>query len=150
MRSPTSRQRGSRLDLPMTPMIDVVFLLIIFFLCTASFQATEEVLPTSLSLPGSVDAKVKAEPELEDLDEVVVKLSWEDGRPRWEINNRAYGRLEEVGGVLGAIVRRVQEDLPVILDVEGRVPMENVIDLYDLCRRVGLERIRFAASGGLG
>ena len=39
----------------MTPMIDVIFLLLIFFVCTASFQAPEQILPTNLRLPGSLD-----------------------------------------------------------------------------------------------
>ena len=32
----------------MTPMIDVVFLLLVFFLCTASFEQPEEDLAASL------------------------------------------------------------------------------------------------------
>jgi len=52
-----------------------------------------------------------------------------------------------VGRVLTAVAG-FQADLPVILDVEGVVPMENVIDVYDLCRQIGLERIRFAAAAG--
>lgn len=130
----------------MTPMIDVIFQLMIFFVCTASFQAAEEILPTSLTLPGAVGTGAPAEPELEDLDEIVVKVFWTDGRVRWQINQRDYGRLEQVRAVLVAIARRVKPDVPVILDVDGRVPMEHVIDVYDLCRQAGLEKIRFAAS----
>ena len=34
----------------------------------------------------------------------------------------------------------------VILDIDGNVPLENVIDVYDVCRQIGLRRIQFAAS----
>ena len=129
----------------MTPMIDVIFLLLIFFVCTSSFQPPEEVLPTNMSLPGSTAETVPVDPLEEDLDEIVVKVLWRGGRPQWEVNQRQYGRLEEVGGVLAAVAG-VQIDLPVILDIEGSVPMENVIDVYDLCRQIGLERVQFAAS----
>ena len=37
------------LEIKMTPMIDVVFLLLVFFVWTASFQAIEYLLPSSLS-----------------------------------------------------------------------------------------------------
>ena len=37
------------LEIKMTPMIDVVFLLLVFFVWTASFQAVEYLLPSSLS-----------------------------------------------------------------------------------------------------
>ena len=145
MRLPDHRNRRERLDVKMTPMIDVIFLLLIFFVCTASFQAAEEILPTNLSLPGSISSDVPIDPDLLDLDEIVVKVLWGEAGARWEINGRDYSRLAEVGGVLTAAAR-VQSDLPVILDVQGEVPMEDVIDVYDVCRQVGLERIQFAAS----
>jgi len=129
----------------MTPMIDVIFLLLIFFVCTAGFQAAEEILPTNLSLPGSVSSNVEIDLELEDLEEIVVKILYADGRPHWQINQRDYNRLAEVRAVLSAAAR-VRIDLPVILDVEPNVPLENLIDVYDLCRRIGLERVQFAAS----
>jgi len=128
----------------MAPMIDVIFLLLIFFVCTASFQPPEQVLPTSLSLPGSIE-DIPIEPEIVDLDKIVIKILWRDGRASWEINNRVYERLEEVHKLLAAVAQ-MQGDLPVILDVDPEAPMEDVIDVYDLCRQVGLTRIQFAAS----
>ncbi len=41
-------QRGGTIDLPMTSMIDVVFLLLIFFMTTASFVATERNLDSAI------------------------------------------------------------------------------------------------------
>lgn len=131
----------------MTPMIDVIFQLMIFFLATSSFQTPEEVLPTNMSLPGSTSQAVQIDPLEEDLDEVVVKILWREGRPRWEINQRQYEQLGQVEGVLSAVAG-LQADLPVRLDVEEVVPMENVIDVYDLCRRIGLEKIQFVAAAG--
>ena len=44
-------QRASAVDMDsaMTPMIDVVFLLLIFFVWTASFQIVEQILPSEIS-----------------------------------------------------------------------------------------------------
>jgi biopolymer transport protein ExbD len=144
-RPPYHRDDRGRLDVKMTPMIDVIFLLLIFFVCTASFRLVEEILPTNMSLPGTVAAASPIDPQWEDLDEIVVKILWRDGRPGWQINERDLDDLDEVRGVLQGAAS-VQIDLPVILDVEGEVPIENVIDVYDLCRQIGLETIRFAAS----
>jgi biopolymer transport protein ExbD len=148
MRVP-SRHDNERqpLEVKMTPMIDVIFLLLIFFVSTSSFQPPEEVLPTNMSLPGNTSETVEIDPLEEDLDEVVVKVMWREGGPRWEVNQREYRQLKQVGGVLTAVAG-FQDDLPVILDVEGVVPMENVIDVYDLCRQIGLQRIQFAAAAG--
>jgi biopolymer transport protein ExbD len=129
----------------MTPMIDVIFLLLIFFVCTASFQAAEEVLPTNLSLPGTTSEAQPVDPELEDLDEIVVKVLWRDGRVAWQINGRDLPGLDAVRSVLRAAAG-VKIDLPVILDVDAPVPIEDVIDVYDVCRQIGLRRVQFAAS----
>lgn len=144
-RTDYSRGQRGNLELPMTPMIDVIFQLIIFFICTSSFRPPEEILPTNLSLPGSVAAQVAVDPAIKDLDEVVVKLLWGDSGIAWQINDRNYRSLAEVRAVLGAVVQ-VKSDLPVILDIDQRVPLENVIDVYDLCRHLGLQKVQFAAS----
>ncbi len=133
-----------RLEVKMTPMIDVIFLLLIFFVCTASFQQPEEILPTNMSLPGSLGETAEVDPLQEDLDQIVVEILWRDGFAHWRINRRDYARLDEVAAVLSAAAG-VQADLPVILDVEAAVPIENVIDVCDLCRRIGLEKVQFAA-----
>ena len=41
------RSHHEQNDVAMTPMIDVVFLLMIFFVCTASFEIVEEILKRS-------------------------------------------------------------------------------------------------------
>ncbi len=146
MRRPSyHRDRRERFEVKMTPMIDVIFLLLIFFVCTANFQPPEQILPTQLSLPGEIDSDVPVPPEVEDLDQIVVKVVWREGQVGWQINDVDYDLLTDVRAVLRE-VKKVKIDLPVILDVEPVVPMEYVIDVYDLCRDVGLGRVQFAAS----
>ena len=153
-RPPYHRGDRGRLDVKMTPMIDVIFLLLIFFVSTASFRAAEEILPTNLSLPGTTSEIEPIERELEDLEEIVVKILWRDGRPGWQIESRGQQisprvlrDLEELQATLRAVAD-VQKDLPVIIDVEDKdkVLIEDVIDVCDVCRRIGLEKVRFAAS----
>ena len=50
MRLPT-HPRSNAFDLQMTAMIDVVFLLLVFFLWTSSFDEPEFDLSSALSLP---------------------------------------------------------------------------------------------------
>lgn len=147
MRAATGHNNRKRLEVQMTPMIDVIFLLLIFFICTAGFQRIELVLPTHLTLPGQVQSDLPPpDKEFEDLDTIVIQLRWVDGRPQWEINGGLYGSLPDVQSLLAAIATQVRNDLPVVLDIDAVVPMENVIDLYDVCRLVGLTRVQFAAS----
>jgi len=140
-------QRGERgrLDVTMTPMIDVVFLLLVFFVATASFQAVEQMLPTSVTRFGAGAEAAQVDPQTADMGKLVIEVLWRDGRSVWQINGVVYQSLDEVRRVLVATVR-IQPDIPVILDVEGAVPMEDVIDVYDLCRSVSLAKVQFAVG----
>lgn len=128
----------------MTPMIDVVFQLLVFFICTVNFEVIEDLLPTNLAVAGSTStaAPVDVDP---DLEHVVVKAAVRDGRVQWAVNQRPCNSLAEVRDVL-SVVAQIDASLPVILDVEPDVPLGDMIDVYDLCRLVGFERIQFAAS----
>ena len=120
MRLPTHHDERRQGDIAMTPMIDVVFLLMIFFICTASYQLAEELLPTSLAVASgsSRPAPVEAEPELERL---VVRATRADGTTSWVVNERPCDTLLEVRQVLRAAAE-IDRSLPVILDVADDVP----------------------------
>ncbi len=130
----------------MTPMIDVVFLLLVFFLCTASFQIHEQVLPSSLQIAGGTADRPEDVPQqLVDLEHVIVKIFWQEGRPSWEVNRTPKASLAEVADVLAAAAA-VQVDIPVIVDPAAAVPVGYVIEVYDLSRALGFAKIQFAAS----
>jgi biopolymer transport protein ExbD len=142
-RPPNYRSERGRLEANMTPMIDVIFNLLIFFVCTVSFQPPEEVLPTHLSALG-VAASVPRPPEIVDFDDVVVKVLLRGEDLVWEINREPYASLAQVRDVLASIAG-VKRDLPVIIDAQGEVPLGSVIDIYDLCRLAGFQKVHFAA-----
>ena len=128
----------------MTPMIDVVFQLLVFFICTVNFEVIEDLLPTSLAVAGSTSTAtpIEIEPELEH---VVVKAAVSNGHILWTVNQRPCDSLSEVRDVL-RVVAGIDASLPVILDVEPDVPLGDMIDVYDLCRLAGFEKIQFAAT----
>jgi len=144
MRVPSTFDRNRESEGLMTPMIDVVFLLLIFFVATASFQIPEQVLPTSLLAAGTADTDVQIEPDPQ-LERVVVKLALVDGQTRFVINEEPRETLQEVRAVLQAVAG-IDPSLPVVLDAGGDVPLGDVIDVYDVCRLVGFDKIQFAAS----
>lgn len=130
----------------MTPMIDVIFQLLIFFLCTSNFIQPERLLSTNLSLPGAVQSPDALPPELIDLDEAVIELHT-DGSLYWLIAGVRYDSLESVGATLKAL-SEMKSDLPVLLDIDPEIPLGNVIEVYDLCRLCGLSKVQFAAETG--
>lgn len=143
MRIPSFRNPAEG-DAVTTPMIDVVFLLLIFFVCTASFQVVESILPSRLLAAGGQPAETP--PDIEPpLERVLVRTAIEGGQPAWTVNERACQSLSDVRAVLAAVFE-IDTELPVILDVAGDVPLGNAIDVYDLCRVVGFGRVQFAAN----
>jgi biopolymer transport protein ExbD len=144
MRVPTHHDDRWKADIAMTPMIDVVFLLMIFFLCTASFQLLEDILPTSLAVTTGSTAlpPVETQPELEH---IVVRATRENENTHWTVNERRCASLVEVRQVLAAVAE-IDRTLPVVLDVADDVPLGDMIDVYDLCRLAGFEKIQFAAE----
>ncbi len=144
--SPFVDRRGE-MEIKMTPMIDVVFLLLVFFVWTASFQIVELVLPSHLSeVAGSLPANPDEPPPVEeDFDKVVLRVRWAGGQPFWRINQMEVSSLQQVRSRLETIAT-IKRTAPVILHPDKEVPLGHVIDLYDLTRIVGFEKIQFAVS----
>ena len=139
-----SAAKRPKIALAMTPMIDVVFLLLIFFVCTASFQPPEEVLPSDVvvSGAGSLNAPVEPTPEL---DEVILRGKPVGEQLIWSINDSPCPTFDRLRELLTDLAE-IDPTLPVIVDPSGDVPLAEVIRVYDASRRAGFLAVRFAAS----
>ena len=139
--------RRGPLDVKMTPMIDVVFLLLIFFVWTSSFNVVEYALQSSVSdaTAGAATAPPEKPPEEADFHEVVVRIVWSDGQPGWRINDRPLAKLAEVRTHLDAIFSANQE-APVIIHPDPDTPLNHVIAVYDMTRLIGFEKVSLAAE----
>ncbi len=139
-------QRRSELDVKMTPMIDVVFLLLVFFVWTASFHIVEHLLPSSVSaVRGTQPSDPTTPPPEKDFDDVVIRIDWLDTRPGWRVNEERMTTLDDVRASLAGIAT-VKPDAPVILHPDQDVPLGHVIDVYDITRMEGFDKVQFAAS----
>lgn len=135
------------LEIKMTPMIDVVFLLLVFFVWTASFHAVEYLLPSSLSQKQGTDQTTnQAEPPPEvEFEDIVIRITFVDDRPAWSVNGQPAASLTEVHDRL-TLVADIKTDSPVILHPDESVPVGNVIDVYDATRLAGFSQIQFAIA----
>jgi len=134
---------GGDFDSAMTPMIDVVFLLLVFFVATASFQTVEYLLPSSVSTQAAGGSAAAAQPEEADFEMVEVLLAMQSGRPTWKINDVPLAGLDELSAKLTEM-QQINPDADVIINPRPDVPLEHVIDVYDRARRVGFAKIKFA------
>ncbi len=154
MKAPASTRRvgGNPIGAVMTPMIDVVFLLLVFFLCTASFEEPEQNLAASLVVasqdPGA-GASQETPPELED---VTIAGEWRGDATHWTVNGgRETANLAELTTLLSELAA-IDRSLPVTIDAGQDVPMSDVVGAYDAARAAGFAKVLLAAdalpSGG--
>lgn len=140
--------RREGLELKMTPMIDVVFLLLIFFLWTSSFQPPEFDLPGSLASQPEAGTSERGEdqPPAEMFDEIVIEVRGTDlAAPQLSLNGQAIANLSALAKQLETIAALGIQP-PVIIDPADETPIGAAIRVYDVARGVGLERVLFAAK----
>ena len=127
----------------MTPLIDVVFLLLIFFVWTASFQIVEVLLPSRMTATAGPGTR----PELkeEDFERIVVRIQPNGDSLAWQINQQPVASLDQLGQRLLQFAR-IRSELPVVIDPDRTVSFGDVIDVYDLSRDAGLANIQFTTS----
>jgi biopolymer transport protein ExbD len=145
MRIPTSRQRPSQVDMQtaMTPLIDVVFQLLIFFICASTGHMKELLLPTDFRA-GAVGAA--ASPDLEKpLGEVWIRIKRDNEATLALLEGREFRDLSQLNATLRALAA-VASDIPVILEIGGDVPLGDVIYVYDACRAAKFRSVNFAAN----
>ena len=149
MKRPSShvwQRNDTNLDSAMTPMIDVVFLLLVFFVWTASFQIIEQILPSQMSAQMCSEPVDLVEPPPEkDFDDVVIRIGWEGQQPTWRLNDVPVASLDSLRDQLSTIAR-AKLDAPVILHPDPLVPLGPVIEVYDLAKLAGFEKVSFAVN----
>ena len=149
MRRPSIFSGRGGMEIKMTPMIDVVFLLLVFFVWTASFQIVEMVMPSSLSAVTGTEQPIDAAdppPPEADFHDVVVRITWTGQQPNWQVNDTPMPKLDDLRSRLRDIFT-IKADAPVIVHPDQNVPLGHVIDVYDITRVIGFEKVQFAASG---
>jgi biopolymer transport protein ExbD len=136
------------LNVAMTPMIDVVFLLLVFFVWNASFQVVEYSLQSrvSESQPTAATGTANDLP-LEELDfeEVRIRIRGPAGRVSWLLNQETLGSLSLVRDRLQAI-HAIRADAPIVIQPDPVTPLADVVALYDLAKLVGFPQVSLTAE----
>lgn len=129
-------RRAEDPDLNLTPLIDVVFLLLIFFMVSTTFERDTEI---SLELPEASGEPLKTE-------QVVIEISI-DAQGNYYVNQQ-----ELINTQIDTIKRAIQqargdvERPQVILSADRQTPHQAVITAMDAARQVGLVNLTFATS----
>lgn len=129
------RHRDTQVDVNLTPLIDVVFLLLIFFMVSTSFTLETQL---DLTLPAADGSAEASEEALEK--EFVIAIS-ADGK--YSINGqRLIGTtLEQLRlATVGALEAKRPEQI--ILMADANTPHQRVIDMLDVLQQAGQTQIQ--------
>lgn len=148
MASKTNRRAmKDKIEMEFTPMIDVVFLLLIFFMCTLKFKTLESKLATYLPTDKGLNTHFE---ELEPIEKIRIKLSLRRGKECiCYINGRPIGILPGAQKKVYERIRqlkRASEKSPAEIDPDPRVPHGFVVNVVDECMRAKLAEITFTGA----
>lgn len=146
MRLPKHHSSES-LELKMTPMIDVVFLLLVFFVWTSSFELPEFDLPSAIAETpaGGTEVSTAPPPPAEAFDEIVIQLSLQDARLIIDLNGQRLDDIQALRTRVKAILTLGVQP-PVIVDPSDQITMNMAVAVYDAARAAGADRVLFAAQ----
>jgi len=123
--------RRDDIDLNLTPLIDVVFLLLIFFMVSTTFEKTSKL---KIDLP---EATAQATPQPDK--KIVVGI---DSKGRYYINDRQLvnKQLKTLKIALLKIAGD-NKDIPIVLRADSKTPHQSVVTAMDAASQVGLTRM---------
>ena len=128
----------ARMD--MTPLINVVFLLMLFFLLSGTFVTRTEI---PIQAARAVGAPVFGEKDLS------ITLAYGEGGPNAKgavyVNDVAVSDMSELSRVL-AEARAERPDLRVLIRPDARIPSARLIEVLGIVRAVGVGQCSIAAE----
>jgi biopolymer transport protein ExbD len=130
------RRREEEVSITLTPLIDVVFLLLIFFMVSTTFDKTAEL---QIELPQASAEPVEAPPRVL---EVAV-----NAQGTYFINGQQVTGTT-IDSLLRALVKTVgrDRDMPVILRADATTPHQAVVTAMDAVAQLGMNRLSIATT----
>ena len=130
------RSRSEEPDVNLTPLIDVVFILLLFFMVSTTFQRESEI---NIELP---EASAEPVEEREEMLELVI-----DAEGHYFI-----GEQQVVNTELETLKQAIQKflgersEIPVVIRADRLTPYESVVRAMDATAQLGLVQMSLATS----
>ncbi len=136
-----NRRKKKPLEISLTPMIDVVFLLLIFFMVTTTFNRQTEI---KINLPDAQGTEAADQPKVLTL---MINASGQ------YFISRDKGAFLAVSGSNSSALQKALMDLagesrtiPFIINADAQTPHQAVITAMDIASRIGFKKITFATQ----
>ncbi len=131
-----ARAQSEELELNLTPLIDVVFLLLIFFMVSTTFQKESQI---SLQLPQATETETAAAAER---IEIVINAAG-----RYFIDDQEVVKSDLIS-LQNALfkVSNGRRDIPLTIRADAQVPHQAVVTAMDASGQLGILNITIATS----
>ena len=126
-------RRRDAVDINLTALIDVVFLLLIFFMVSTTFDRFSEL---QIQLPEADGQPVENERQLLEL---VIDAEGRYYLDRQQVLN---SELDTLRRALAKVAPKAR-DVPLVINADARTPHQAVITAMDAARQIGLVQISF-------
>ena len=132
------------------PMVDVIFCLCVFFMCSFKFKQLEGKFESWLP-KNKGDGAPSASSTV--IEEIRVALFWDaqSGKTVRQFGARKVQDDNELAVLIkeqhDAFVRQNKPETPVIIDAHAQCPWTDVINVMNLCKKVQIDKIEFAMGG---
>ncbi|MCK7549946.1 MULTISPECIES: ExbD/TolR family protein [Marinobacter] len=126
------RQRSQEVGVDLTPLIDVVFLLLIFFMVSTTFTRESHL---QVELP-QASAEARAETEVREIDVVINAEGQYILNQRTLVNNRRETLERAVSELADG-----DNSLPYVITADARTPHEFVVRAMDVAGRLGFAKL---------
>jgi biopolymer transport protein ExbD len=134
------KQESASPQLNMAAMVDVVFLLLIFFMCASSISQVENSLSSQVSHLGPGEGQ-----ESQDYLPIHIELQRVPNGVLVTLEEEPFADFDSLVARLREM--RTSEEIPVIIKGQGAVPYGYMVAALDACYRAGFERVAFSAKG---
>lgn len=134
------KKTQNRISANMTPLVDVVFLLMIFFLLTINFQKPEGVIHNELPRLGERDGRDAAADW--EVVRLRVKMIRESRQPGIFLQERLVSSYDE----LVTYLNQLPDDILIIIEADGKVAYKHVIGVYNACLKSQKKEVVFSIA----
>lgn len=130
------RQRREEISINLTPLIDVVFLLLIFFMITTTFTRESHL---SISLPEASTQAIETSQDIELVDVVV------GAEGQYSVNGQPLVTSDALT-LKRAVIKLVGEDrnLPFVVTADANARHQAVVTVMDVAGQLGFSRLSIA------
>ncbi|MFZ2403498.1 MAG: biopolymer transporter ExbD [Methylobacter sp.] len=133
------RKKRENVDITLISMIDVLFVLLLFFMVSTTFSQHTEV---NIKLPEAEGTEAEEHPKTVSLvidADGIYSLIGDDGQPHQLTDQNRAGLKQELSKLA-----ENSKDVPFIINADDKTPNKAVMTALDIAGQVGFSHITFA------